>query len=184
MKKFCLIVLIIFLLRVLDLFLTYLYIPDLRAEYNPLVSLWGLSWTGFLIAQGVILAVIAFFAYQYASLPPVIVTGKNLGFTDFVYCYFNGHPKPWPQRIHTFPKSAKPHLIFNGFMFASAAILVSLFAIINNLMLLMGVSVYIGFIEKHYGTFIPVMFVASILISFFLFFSRQYRTYLKGADHP
>lgn len=184
MKKFCLILLILLVLRAMDLFLTYLYIPDLQAEYNPLVALWGLSWNGFLAAQGAIFIVIAFFAYQYAFLPPVVVSEEKLKFHDFVYSYFNGHLKPWPDRIHPIPKSVRPHLIFNGFIFASAAMLVSLFAIINNTLLLLGIPAYVHFIENHYRTFIPLMFTACVLASFFLFFIWRYRAYLKGVDHP
>ena len=182
-RKFYYMILVLFILRALDLFLTYLYIPNLSKEYNPIVSIFGASWFDFISIQLLLLMIIAFFTYFYFHYPSVKVTEKNLNFTDFIYCFFYGKPKPWPQRMFSSPKNFTPHMIFNGFMFASSSIFVSLFAIINNYLLIQNSVWYTQFLIKNYRLFFPVIFLLSIICSFLLFFKRQYSKYLLQYDN-
>ena len=55
MKKFVLLTTLLVLTRVADIYTTYLSTPDLKTEANPLVSKFGLGWTGLLIAQVILL---------------------------------------------------------------------------------------------------------------------------------
>jgi hypothetical protein len=48
-------------LRFLDLYVTYRYTPDLKVEWNPLISLFGASWPGLILTQ---IAIVAFIAVQ------------------------------------------------------------------------------------------------------------------------
>ena len=48
----------ILLLRILDLGLTFIYTPDLRYEWNPVVSVFNYSWIGMLITQVLIICLI------------------------------------------------------------------------------------------------------------------------------
>ena len=178
-KKFAITVLILIILRALDLFLTYLYNPNLNYEYNPIVSIFGASWTGLIGMQLIVLLIVAFFAWYYFKLPAVKVAEENLNFPDFVYCFFSNQNRPWPDRIFSKPTNVKSHIIFVGFMVTASAILVSLFAIINNTLILRNTGWYLHFLAYHYKLFFPVVYFMIIMGSFFLFFAREYKTYLK-----
>ena len=178
-KKFALTIFILFALRALDLLLTYKYNPNLNYEYNPLVSIFGASWTGLIGAQLVLLMVVAFFAWYYFKLPAVKVTEENLNLPDFVYCYFFHKARPWPERMLSMPKKLNSHMIFVGFMVTASAVLVSLFAIINNFLLLNNTGWCLHFLAYHYRLFFPAVYVLIILGSFFYFIITQYRNYMK-----
>lgn len=180
-QKYTLSIFLIFLLRSIDLYLTYLYIPDLKGEYNPLVSLIGASWSGLIIVQFILLCLIAFVSTFYFFKPRIIVKVKNLNFPDFIYCFFFEKLKPWPQRMFSMPKTFTPHLIFNGFMFISVAILISIFAIFNNTLLILDVNWYIKFLSAYYSKFFPTVFILIVLISSQIFFMLQYRFYLNDS---
>ena len=44
----------ILLLRITDLFLTWIYTLDLAHEWNPIIAILGISWPGFILTQVVI----------------------------------------------------------------------------------------------------------------------------------
>ena len=144
------------ILRSVDLILTYFYIPNLKNEYNPIVSIFGASWLGLISIQLIFI----------------------MAFTDFVYCYFYSKSKPWPQRMVSIPKNLKSHMIFNGFMFMAASFWVSFFAIISNYLLLLDIVWYRQFLSANYKVFFPGVFFIIVIVSFFLFFKKQYSKYL------
>lgn len=171
---------IIIILRILDLFITYSYTPDLQQEWNPLVSLFGFSWAGLLFTQLLIVTFVGILMFFYFSHPPrqkKIVHG--LSFNDFIYIYFFGKILPWPQRLFALPSDPKKHLHFNGFILMFITISVSIFAIINNLLIIFNVETYIYFVMDYAHSFFPICFAALILISAQIFFCIEYRKYRK-----
>lgn len=159
--------------------MTYLYNPDLTYEYNPLVSLFGASWAGLIGIQFFILLIVSFFACFYFKLPEVQVAEENLNFTDFVYFYFFNKKRPWPERMLSMSANIKSHMIFVGFIVTVSAILVSLFAIVNNFLIIKNEGWYLHFLAYHYRLFFPAVYFVIILTSFFVFFGRKYRRYLN-----
>jgi len=178
-KQYSCSVMAIILLRSLDLYITYLYTPDLRSEWNPLVSMFGLSWLGFVFTQLLIVAFVSLLMFFYFNRKPTETVQKNLSFNDFIYVYFFGTLRPWPKRIFTMPTNVKRHLVFNGFLFMLITIIISCLAIVNNLLLMARVTFYENFIGHHYSTFFPVSFVIITLFSTYLFFGSEYRNYKK-----
>lgn len=176
-KKYLGTIVAVLLLRVTDLFLTWIYTPDLTEEYNPIVSLLGSSWTGLITTQLIFIAIISLFGAFYFFMKPNGVIQKNLNISDYIYCYFFHELRPWPQRFFTKPTNHKPHLIFNDFMFLSVAILISIFAIFNNSFLILEVTWYETFLADHFSIFFPFVFILITTISFFLFFGRNYYQY-------
>lgn len=178
-KSFILYTSSVLILRGLDLLCTYIYMPELDAEYNPLVSLLGASWGGLLLAQLLLVLLISGCAYLYATLKPPQVSMKNLTLSDFIYVFFFGELHPWRKRFFSRPKDFKTHLYFNGFLIPSVAILVSIFAIINNLLLILNIAPYREFLNRWFDLFFPLVFLTIIVISALLFFHLQYHTYKK-----
>ena len=80
----------ILFLRSLDLFITFHYTPDLKGEWNPLVSFFGMSWTGFLLIQLCIVAFISLLMVFYFNRKPAAIDQTGLSFYDFAYVYFFG----------------------------------------------------------------------------------------------
>lgn len=176
-RKYTAAILVILLSRIADLTLTYFYIPELDSEYNPIVSVFGASWFGLIVVQSVFLIVVVLFGYLYFSYPPIVVSEPDLNFPDFMYCYFFGTLKPWPQRIFSIPRNKGPHLILNGFLFLSVSIMISLFAIGNNLLLVMGIRWYSEYLSVWYRVYFPVVFAVIAMTSFLFFCRGQYRRY-------
>lgn len=175
--QFILSIITVSVLRFLDLYITYIYTPDLESEWNPLVSIFGVSWTGFIITQILIVAAVSALMFFYFSRKPPVIEDKNLSFNDFIYVYFFGRLRPWPHRMFSVPKNWRRHLEFNGFLFFVVTTAISILAIANNLMLVSNVSIYTEFVGKHYSIMFPAGFAVLTVITVFLFFGREYRKY-------
>jgi hypothetical protein len=164
-------------LRFLDLYITYQYTPDLKCEWNPLVSIFGASWSGFILTQVLLVLFVASLMFFYFNRKPAIITQNGLSFDDFMYAYFYGKPRPWPIRMLSLPKNPERHLVFNGFIFMTITILISGFAIVNNLLLIAHVDWYIGFVAQYYHIYFPVCFASVVIFSLYRFFAIEYDNY-------
>jgi hypothetical protein len=169
----------ILFLRFLDLFITFRYTPDLKGEWNPLVSLLGVSWVGFCAIQLGIVALISFLMFFYFKRKPVAVVQTGLSYYDFIYVYFFGKLRPWPKRMFSFPTNAGRHLVFNGFVFMFVAIGISVFAIAHNVLLILRNGVYERFVANYYSIYFPSCFVIITIASVYAFFTIEYLSYSK-----
>jgi hypothetical protein len=131
-KPYIGLVLAIAVLRFADLFITYYYTPNLKYEWNPLISLFKVSWPGFILTQIAIVLFVAFLMYFYFNRQSTVTILNNLSFADFIYVYFFDKLRPWPNRIFSFPINWRKHLVFNGFIFMVVTIFISGFAVIHN----------------------------------------------------
>lgn len=179
-RTYWLLLTLVVLLRATDLFLTWLYTPDLDTEYNPLVSILGHSWKGLIGTQLLFLIAIALFGAYYFFKPKRNVERPGLNFPDFIYYFFFHTQKPWPQRFFSKVVDRNAHMLFNGFMFLSVAILISLFAILNNSLLLIRSEWYEQFLLRHYSYFFPSVFITIAGLSAILFFGIEYRRYRRS----
>ena len=170
----------ILFLRFLDLFITFKYTPDLAGEWNPLVSLLGMSWAGFLVIQLCIVVFISLLMVFYFKRKPVSIAQTGLSYYDFVYVYFFGKLRPWPQRILSFPTNFGRHLVFNGFVFMFIAIGVSIFAIAHNIMLILHCEGYMAFVASHSNLYFPACFAGITIASVYAFFTIEYLSYIKS----
>jgi hypothetical protein len=176
-------ILCILLLRFLDLYITFRYTPNLKGEWNPVVSLFGASWTGLIIFQVSLVLFISVIVYYYFAREIFSIPEKDLSYPDFIYCYFFGKLVPWPKRLFTapfFPKNIARHLAFQGHLLMMLAIFISVFAIVHNLLLLTSVQWYIEFVMTHYKGYLPSVFIIATLLAFNLFFIREYLRYRKN----
>ncbi len=178
-RNYWITIILIFILRATDLFLTWIYTPELADEYNPIVSILGHSWAGLIGTQLIFLLVISLFGGYYFFKPRRKVEQKGLPFSDFIYCFFFHELKPWPQRFFSKIKDKDAHMQFNGFMFLSVAILISLFAIVNNGLLIADAGWYVQFLTDNFSIFFPTIFVGIAACSAFLFFGKEYLSYKK-----
>ena len=170
----------IFLLRFLDLGLTFIYTPDLRYEWNPVVSVFNYSWIGMLVTQifiiSIILAVMSFYFFK----KPIINLPEDLSFKDYIYFYFHNEKKTKKrQYIKPTRQTLDRVLAYNGFILMTLAISVSYLAIINNIMVIRKVRAYSNFISDHGSVFYISVLVIMAILSFLLFFTLEYRSYRR-----
>jgi len=170
----------ILLLRFLDLALTFIYTPDLRYEWNPVVSVFNYSWIGMLVTQifivSFILAVMSFYFFK----KPIINLPEDLSFKDYIYFYFHNEKKTKKrQYIKPTRQTLDRVLAYNGFILMTLAISVSYLAIINNIMVIRKVRAYSNFISDHGSVFYISVLVIMAILSFLLFFTLEYRSYRR-----
>lgn len=175
-----LVILLLFVLRITDLTITYIYTPDLNHEFNPMVSFFGASWSTFLLFQFLLFCMIATFIYFFFFHERFLVDIKGLPFSDFIYYYFHGEIKPFHKRFTIFPRYYRRHLAFNGFVLMILSIATSIYAIIHNTMLINEVEWYIRLIHYHYRQVFSLLLLSGIIISVYSFFLMEYNRYRYG----
>lgn len=176
----------IIVLRTADLYITFLYTPDLASEWNPLVSIFGLTWYGFIATQIGIIIFISILMLFYFNRKPPEISLQGLSLNDFSYVYFFGKLHPWPGRMFTFPRHYRRHLAFNGFLFMVITIGISTFAIIHNVLLIAGNSDYAAFVEKYHEAYFPLTFAITLITALYAFFVKEFHYYKKSCvvkDH-
>jgi hypothetical protein len=167
-------------LRFLDLYITYRYSPDLKCEWNPLISFFGMSWPGLIFTQIAIVAFISVLMFFYFNREPATIAQNGLSFNDFIYVYFFGKLRPWPDRIFTMPTNIRRHLVFNGFLFMLITSIISGFAIVHNALLIARAGFYIRFVAKYYSIYFPLCFIFVAVFSLYLFFAIEYVGYQRA----
>ena len=168
----------IILLRIADLGLTFIYTPNLKYEWNPIVSVFDYSWIGMLITQiliiSFIIAVMSFYFYK----KPLSGLPNDLSFNEYIYYYFHNEKKSKKRKWFKLTRqNINRVLAYNGFILMTLSISISYLAIINNLMIIYKVRSYSNFIGQ-YGNFLYLsILVILAILSFVLFFIIEYRSY-------
>lgn len=181
-SKYLIFFIVLLSLRMADLYLTYQITPDLSREWNPLVSYFNLSWQGFVGVQFmlVLLALFAFHNYKIRILNPVDKYGLNMH--RFIYYYFHGQDfsfNHFKQNLVTMPSKRKLKLsrAFNGFVLAASFVLVSLFAILHNILILGDFPWYHIFVHRYNELYLPSVYISLVAGSCLVFFVREYQRY-------
>jgi hypothetical protein len=173
-------VLAVVVLRAADLYITFVYTPDLTSEWNPLVSFFGFTWYGFVFTQIGICTIIATMMFFYFNRTPPAINLDGLSLNDFSYVYFFGKLHPWPKRLFTLPRYPRRHLALNGYIFMIATIGISIFAIVNNILLILENATYAAFIQEYHSFFFPLTFALIVIIAFYAFFLKEFEYYKKN----
>jgi hypothetical protein len=173
-------VLAVVVLRAADLYITFVYTPDLTSEWNPLVSFFGFTWYGFVVTQICICTIIATMMFFYFDRTPPEINLDGLSLNDFSYVYFFGKLHPWPKRLFTLPRHPRRHLALNGYIFMIATIGISIFAIINNILLILENATYTAFVQEYYSSFFPLTFALIVIVAFYAFFLKEFEYYKKN----
>lgn len=167
------------LLRFLDLYTTYIYTPELLYEWNPVVTVLGFSWFGMILTQTLLITFIATLSYFYFARQTLIRFPAHLSYNDFVHYYFYDKIEPLSKRLFTFPRNIGRLLAFNGFVLLFLGIIISIFAIINNLLIMTGNMHYSDFIINYGNYFYPFFIITIAVLSFYYYFFIEFRMYKK-----
>ena len=168
----------IILLRIVDLGLTFIYTPNLRYEWNPIVSVFSYSWVGMLITQilivGLIIAVMSFYFYK----KPLSGLPNDLSFNEYIYYYFHNQKRTSSRKWYNLPRQKMNRVLaYNGFILMILVISTSYLAIINNLMVIFKVRSYSNFIIQYGNSLYITILIIMAIFSFILFFILEYRLY-------
>ncbi len=168
----------IILLRLLDLGLTFIHTPRLQYEWNPIVSVFGYSWMGMLIAQILVVSLILTVMSFYFFKKPLTNLPNDLSFRDYIYYYFHNQKRSTGKKWLKYNRiTINRILAYNGFILMTMAISISYLAIINNLMIIYAVKSYSSFIIQYGSFFYISILVIMAILSFILFFTIEYKSY-------
>ncbi len=171
----------IILLRILDLGLTFIYSPNLRYEWNPLVSVFNYSWMGMLITQILIVSFIITVMSFYFLKKPLANLPNDLSFNEYIYYYFHNEKRTQKRKYLKFTRQTIERVLaYNGFILMTLSISISYLAIINNLMVINNVKSYSYFIGQHGSLFYLTIIIIMAILSFILFFIMEYKSYRKN----
>jgi len=196
-KQYWIAIAAVIVLRTLDLGITAIYTPDLEQEWNPLVSFFGGSWGTLIVTQVLILAFTITMMFFYFRREPTVIEPRGLNLNDFLRAYFTGtHEHSSKNRGRADLRSfllipdkndetgsarmklrMNHHLIFNGWLFMNAVILISIFAVIHNFLLISENLVYMKFVASSYQIYFPAVFASGVVISAISFAVVEYRSY-------
>lgn len=173
----------IILLRIVDLGLTFIYTPNLKYEWNPVVSVFNYSWIGMLITQIFIISIIIAVMSFYFNKKPLTGLPHDLSFNEYIYYYFHNERKTKKRKwFKPTRQNINRVLAYNGFILMTLSISISYLAIINNLMIIYKVRSYSQFIGQ-YGNFLYLtILIIMAILSFILFFIMEYKSYRKNLD--
>jgi hypothetical protein len=168
----------IILTRSYDAYCTNLLTPDLSKESNPLVSVFGLSWTPLLIILS-IATIYAVYAYYVSVYKPMnlLPSEKGYSFSNVVAFLYLGTKDHWTSILYKFPKDWKRLNHYLGRLLTRLLVYAGIVStvmwiLINN--------------TDYYTTIHSVVLVDSILIGgcivIIYFWNRSlYKQYLSGA---
>ncbi|MEX8547240.1 MAG: hypothetical protein V5804_06530 [Mucilaginibacter sp.] len=110
----------IIITRIYDVYETYLFMPNLDREINPLVKYLHVGWTGLLLVITLLVVYIIFSFYKFLFDKPLSLPKENgLNFSEFFTTWYFGKKENWYKAFYKFPDTKRVHY-FAGVFFASA----------------------------------------------------------------
>jgi hypothetical protein len=127
MKKFIKLSALLVLTRAADLYTTYLSTPDLKYEFNPLVSKLGLGWTGLILAQIAFLVFIiyALWVYCFKNVETLSIK-EGLSLKEFVSLFYFGNTTSFSKIFYKLPTNKDSLLYSVGYVATYSLIIISI----------------------------------------------------------
>ena len=126
MKKFISLTILLILTRFADAQTTYLYTSNLTKEANPLVSIFGLHWTGLLFAEiiGLMILIYALWVYCFKTVQ-VPKLDKKISLKKFVSLFYFGDTNSFYKLFYKLPTNRNSLLYSIGYILTYSLIAVS-----------------------------------------------------------
>jgi hypothetical protein len=188
--KFILIVFLLLFARGCDFYSTGLWFFERpEDEINPLVRILGFGWTGLIISNAILVALIIYCFYYYSyKYSPGKVLVRPATLTDYVSQRYYNKPGKFYQVFYKMPLDKKTRLGHAGYIVIRVAIVASFLATIHNLCLFYNLSFYNRYLEIV-GRPLSVLF-GLVLLSIIWFSYRIWKKEFENArkdfdkDHP
>jgi len=172
--------LFVILTRLVDMYFTYKYTPDLSNEKNPLVTIFGLRWKGIITIHIIGFIIIAYLSSLYFfAKKDILPRDKGLTFKEFrSYLYTGNYGVKHNWIFSLFSSRKKENNLYTlGWIIPVSLSIVGIIIFIMHL-LLMYSSTYRN-IHKYFIPIIYILIFLSVLYSYNLFARIQYTKYLK-----
>lgn len=167
---------LLILTRMGDIVTTYLVTPDLRNESNIAVKIFGLGWTGALLVQTLVVAlVIRLNHYHIFKARRDYPAEAGYSFLDFSMLYYFGKKGGWMDFLYKTPKDMNVFCDFLGEVVPRVLIPFSCLVALSSTMLVISQ----GYKDLYKGIF-PLLFVAAFCFSLLAgrrYFLKRYRAY-------
>ncbi|MBL4656426.1 MAG: hypothetical protein JKX73_00375 [Flavobacteriales bacterium] len=166
LSKFLTISILVIVSRCYDIFTTYTYIPDLKGEINPIVSVLHLGWIEVLIVQFLGVSLVIYTAYVYCFKTVTLVKyDKSISQSAFVSVFHFSNPNDFVKMLYKLPSNKHSLMYSLGAVLPKGLILFSL---------LVGTSTTGLIFNESYKAFyrdynIPIfMYLFSLLVFIYL----------------
>ncbi len=176
MKKFIWLTLFLILSRCADIITTYFSTSDLKAEFNPLVSILGSGWAGLIISQFFLLVVIIYTLWVYSfKVVDVPSFEKELELTRFMSLFYFRNTKSCFQVFYKLPTNKNSFIYSLGYIGTYSLIYLSILISISTAALLMN-NTYRNFYNSIKGwVWLYSIGCALVVFFFFRFFKKEFQ---------
>ena len=177
MKKFICLTVLLILARCADIVTTYLSTSDLKAEFNPLVSILGSGWTGLIFSQICFVAFIIYALWIFTSkvieVPPC---DKGLSLNKFISLFYFRDTKSFFKFFYKLPTNKNSFLYSMGYISTYSLIYWSTIVSFSTALLLISNS-YKNFYNSNKG-WMWLYIIGLVLIVFFFirFFKKEFQS--------
>ncbi len=176
MKKFLYLSLLLILTRCADIFTTYLSTPDLKYEFNPLVSIFGSGWTGVIFFQILFLVFFIYALWIYESkIIEVPAFDKGLSFRKFISLFYFRNTNSFLKLFYKLPTNKNSFFYSIGYIGSYCLIIISFLVSFSTALLLINNN-YKYFYNSNKG-WIWLYSIGVLLVVFFYyrFFKKEFR---------
>lgn len=127
MKKFILLTVLLILTRFADIETTYQSTPDLKYEFNPLVSKLGFGWTGLIFTQVVFLLLIIYALWIYCFRDvEVLPVEDKLPMKKFISLFYFKNTTSFFKIFYKLPTNKNSFLYSAGYIATYTLIMISI----------------------------------------------------------
>ena len=181
MKKFLYLTLLLILTRCADIVTTYLSTPDLKYEFNPLVSIFGSGWTGVIFFQLLFLIIIIYALWIYTSKTiEVPAFDKGLALKKFISLFYFRNTRSFLKLFYKLPTNKNSFFYSLGYIVSYSLIIISFLVSFSTALLLMNNN-YKNFYNLNKG-WIWLYSIGFLLVAFFFirFFKKEFQLRAKS----
>ncbi len=181
MKKFLYLSLLLILTRCADIVTTYFSTPDLKYEFNPLVSILGSGWTGVIFFQILILVFFIYALWIYTSkIIEVPAFDKGLPLRNFISLFYFRNTNSFSKLFYKLPTNKNSFFYSLGYIGSYCLIIISFLVSFSTALLLINNN-YKYFYNSNKG-WIWLYSIGFILVVFFYvrFFKKEFQLRAKS----
>lgn len=174
--KYTITVIWILFSRIYDAYCTHQFTPDLSTEANPLVSIFGLSWTPLLIILG-LLTIYTLYTYYISVFKPInlLPTEKGYTFSNIVAYTYLGHKDNWISILYKLPKDFNRFNQYMGQLLTSCLVYAG---ILSTIMWLLINKTEYYYKEIHSSTLIYLILITGAIAIIYNWNKTKYKEYL------
>ena len=168
--------------RFYDIFTTYKYIPDLKGETNPIVSVLNFGWTGSLTIQILALCLLIYttYIYYFKTINTIKVDEKNT-LKEFISIFHFNDPNDFFKLFYKLPNN-KHSLVYSiGAIVPKALIIISLTVGTSTTMLILNEGYRTMYSEFKIPIFLYLTMVVIIVFLTVDFYKQEKNKRIKSS---